>query len=117
MDITSKPIYLVRSHPKIKNEDLPQLPKELREDFEDIKILLSVDPYSCKGLINSHKLERNLEGYRALELEYCDEAYRLVYRVYELPVDNKKVDIISFAIHDPAYDRAKERVGLQSHRR
>jgi hypothetical protein len=117
VDIGSESIYLVRSHPKVKNEDLSELPKELREDFEDIKFLLSVDPYSCSGLISSHELLWKLEGCRALEIKHCGEAYRLVYRVYELPENDKKVEILSFAIHDPAYDRAKVRIGLTSSRR
>lgn len=98
----------MRSHPLVKKQDLPNLPEGLREGF-DLAIVpaLRIDPYGCNG-IPSHDLERELTGWRALEIVECGEAYRLVYRVDDSP-QRMVVDIISFDLHDAAYDKAKER--------
>jgi len=111
VDTTSK--FHVKIHPKIKNEDLPQLPKQMQDDFWEIFVpILGIDPYRCGGL-NSYDLVRDLQGWRALEVEEevegYKEAYRLIYRVTDTP-NNKTVEICSFGLHDPAYDRAFERV-------
>jgi hypothetical protein len=44
-----------------------------------------------------------------LEILYDEAEYRLVYRIYEKPTP-KRVRVISFDIHDPAYEKAKQRV-------
>lgn len=50
-----------------------------------------------------------MRGYHALEIAFDDAEYRLVYRIFEKPTP-KRVRVISFDIHDPAYEKAKERV-------
>jgi Txe/YoeB family toxin of Txe-Axe toxin-antitoxin module len=38
-----------------------------------------------------------------------NQQYRLVYRIYDKPIP-KRVKIISFDVHDPAYEKAQQRV-------
>ncbi len=61
------------------------------------------------NLFDTHALKGKLKGYRALEIEYDDITYRLVYRIYDKPAP-KRVEVISIGEHDPAYDRAIERL-------
>lgn len=92
-------------------EDLPALPEKLQVDFEKIlQPVLRSDPYSGGGLIPCHSLTGKLLGYRALEIEFEGDpnAYRLVYKIYEKP-SPPHVRIVSFATHDSAYEKAKER--------
>ncbi|MFB2898185.1 hypothetical protein ACE1CI_35155 [Aerosakkonemataceae cyanobacterium BLCC-F50] len=108
--MATKSNYLFQKHPKIDSEDLPALPMELQEDFSEIyKPILMVDPFRCGGFPN-HALEGRLKNYRTLEIDWNGISYRLVYRVYESPAP-KRVYVVSFAEHDPAYDKAKERIG------
>jgi len=89
---------------------LPGLSKDLQQDFDEVYLdLLSADPYTCCGVIPSHDLERELKGFRALEIDDCGEVYRLVYQITDVG-NNRSVEIISFDFHDPAYDKAKDRV-------
>jgi len=46
------------------------------------------DPYNCFGL-DSHNLKGDLTGYRALEIDYNNISYRLVYRIYEKPTSKR----------------------------
>ncbi len=50
-----------------------------------------------------------LSTYHALEIPFDNAEYRLVYRIFEKPTP-KRVRVISFDVHDPAYEKAKERV-------
>jgi Txe/YoeB family toxin of Txe-Axe toxin-antitoxin module len=61
------------------------------------------------GILSCHKLKGDLRGYHALEIPFDGAEYRLVYRIFEKPTP-KRVRVISFDIHDPAYEKAKERV-------
>jgi hypothetical protein len=98
----------VKTHPLVKNQDLANLPESLRTGFQRAIVpSLSIDPYGCNG-IPSHDLERELVGWRALEIEEMGECYRLVYRIVE-PLERRCVEIVSFDAHDPAYDKAKDR--------
>lgn len=102
--------YLFQKYPKIEGEDLPALPAELKEDFRDIyKPILMADPYRCGGFPD-HTLVGKLKDYRALEIEWVGISYRLVYRVYESSAP-KRVLVVSFAEHDAAYQKAKQRTG------
>ena len=84
-------------------EDKPALPQELQADFKDIcESVFTVDPLTCLGLSN-HALTGDLLGCRALEIDWFGTAYRLVYRIYELPAP-RRVLVLSFDEHDPAYD-------------
>jgi mRNA interferase RelE/StbE len=84
------------------------LPDALRAIFEDIcQSVLSVDPQQCLGLPH-HALKGDLAKYKAIELNWGGEAYRLVYRIYDSPTP-RRVVVLSFAEHDPAYKKAKER--------
>lgn len=104
----TKSKYQVRVNNFVIKEDLPQLPKELRQDFDDFCNSIFVeDPDDCFGL-NNHNLKGELKGYRALEIDWNNVSYRLVYRIYKKP-SPKRVMIISFAEHDPAYEKAKAR--------
>jgi len=91
------------------SEDVPELPPELQDDFEQLyKPVLKANPNTCGGLPH-HALNGDLANYYALEI-YFEVAYRLVYRVYEKPAP-RRVLILSFAEHDPAYKKAKARIG------
>lgn len=111
MDTTSK--FQVRIHPLVKKQDLPRLPRELRQDFYEIFVLvLETDPYECNGL-PCHTLARELAGWRTMDIDECGVAYRLVYKISDSSPKSMRVDIVSFDIHDPAYDKAKERTRQQ----
>jgi mRNA interferase RelE/StbE len=110
--------YRVQVNPLFYREDLSLLPKELQEDFEDFsKSIFVEDPYDCFGLPH-HKLSGKLKDCIALEIEWDGNpnAYRLVYRVLEKPAP-RRVEILSFAEHDPAYEKAKERLGRSNTRK
>ncbi|MEW6498292.1 MAG: hypothetical protein AB1589_38200 [Cyanobacteriota bacterium] len=108
--MATKSNYLFQKHPKIDSEDLPALPTELQEDFSELyKPILMADPYRCGGFPN-HPLSGKLKDCRTLEIDWEGISYRLVYRVYESPAP-KRVFVISFDEHDPAYDKAKQRTG------
>jgi len=85
-------------------QDVPELPAELRHDLLRYQQILTLDPVNARGIPN-HALKGPLKHYRALEIEWNRVAYRLVYRIYESPAP-RRVEILSFAEHDPAYDRA-----------
>jgi mRNA interferase RelE/StbE len=100
--------YLIKSHRLVEEQDLRELPSALQSIFADIRqSVLIADPHRCLGLPN-HSLRGELTNYRALEIDWQGIAYRLVYRIYETPAP-KRVVILSFAEHDPAYARAIER--------
>lgn len=108
--MATKSRYLLQIHKQVNSDDLPQLPSELREEYETIyKPILQSDPYRCGGFPSAEK-KGKLSGYRALEIDWGGISYRLVYRIYETPAP-KRVFILSFGEHDPAYDRAHERLG------
>ena len=108
--MAAKSKYIFQIHPLVLSEDLPALPSELIKAFSDeYRPILSADPYGCKGFPN-HDLKGRLENFRTLEIDFEGISYRLVYRVYESPTP-KRVYVVSFAEHDPAYDLAKERMG------
>jgi mRNA interferase RelE/StbE len=101
--------YLLQVHPLVFSEDLPTLPKELQSDFEKLfKPILQISPNNG-GILSCHKLKGRLKGYHALEIKYNNQQYRLVYRIYDKP-SPKRVKIISFDVHDPAYEKAQQRV-------
>lgn len=98
--------YLLQVHPLVISEDLPILPMILRIDFEGLfKPILQSSPDSG-GILSCHKLRGNLRDYHALEILFDDAEYRLVYRIFEKPTP-KRVRVISFDFHDPAYEKAK----------
>ena len=99
--------YQIKLHKLFSQEDLSSLPSKLTEDFSKYQQVLSLDPYQTRG-IPSHNLTGTLKGYRALEIDENGVSYRLVYRIYEKPAP-KRVFILSFAEHDLAYEKAKER--------
>lgn len=109
----SSKFYIKRS-PLIVKEDFPNLPTVLQEDWEIFQSLLEENPYSPESLvgegcgIGSHDLKRELSGYRALEIDYLGEAYRIIYKITD-NVNAKRVDVYSFDRHNPAYDKANNR--------
>jgi hypothetical protein len=88
-------------------EDLPLLPEFLQNDLGKYQFVLAINPVQTQG-VPSHDLRGELRHYRALEIDYNGVCFRLVYRVYESPTP-KRVQVVSFAEHDLAYERAKER--------
>jgi len=101
--------YILQTHPSVVGEDLKELSTFLVNQFwEHYKPLLQTDPYNCGGFPN-HALKGKLRGYRALEIDWNQVFYRLVYRIYEKP-SPRRVLVISFAEHDPAYEKAVARV-------
>jgi len=102
--------YQIQRHSSLYQDDLESLPIELKKNLTRYEQVLSLDPIGTKG-IPSHHLIGQLKGYRALEIDWNQTSYRLVYRVYEKPAP-KRVLILSFAEHDEAYRRATERKGI-----
>ncbi len=104
------PRYLVQLQHRVRTEDLPALPDGLVAEFWDTyAYVLTVDPKGCSGY-PSHDLRGRLTGYRALEIDFEDTPYRLVYRVCDSPAP-KRVEVVSFDVHDSAYEKAVERLG------
>jgi hypothetical protein len=56
--------------------------------------------------VKLHKLV-SVEDIPFLPTQY-GSSYRLVYRIFDKPAP-KRVEVLSFAEHDPAYERAKAR--------
>jgi hypothetical protein len=116
--------FYVRQHPAIKREDFPNLPPHLVGYLELFKALLAQDPYRPESLLDddferesgikfdSHSLDpkRELAGFRALDIIYLGEHYRLVYKIDDRP-DIMRANIYSFSTHDAAYDNASRRLG------
>jgi mRNA interferase RelE/StbE len=105
--VVIKPRYLVKLHKLVNSQDLPLLSPELRADFFRYQQILALDPYKTYG-VASHNLLGKLASCRALEIDWNGVAHRLVYRVYESPAP-KRVLILSFGEHDPAYLNAQAR--------
>ena len=82
-DIVTKR-YQVQRHRQLTLEDLEELPTQLRNDLSQYERVLSLDPIHTKGIPN-HSLIGKLRGYRALEINWNQTSYRLVYRIYEKP--------------------------------
>jgi Txe/YoeB family toxin of Txe-Axe toxin-antitoxin module len=100
--------YFLQVHPLVLSEDLSNLLTILQSDFEGLfKPILQSSPETGE-VLSCHKLKGDLRGYHALEIPYDEAEYRLVYRIYEKPAP-KRVRVISFDIHDPAYEKAKQR--------
>jgi hypothetical protein len=100
----------VQLHQDVRQEDLIELPVALQADLPRYQQVLSLDPYATRK-VPSHGLRGELTGYRALEISWSGIAYRLIYRVYDTPAP-RRVVIMSFAEHDPAYERAIARKDL-----
>jgi mRNA interferase RelE/StbE len=108
--LSTRSKYLFQTNALVISEDLPALPPELRATFlNEYRPILSADPYGCSGFPN-HDLTGRLKDYRTLEIVWDGVVYLLVYRVYESPAP-KRVYVVSFDEHDPAYEKAKERTG------
>jgi mRNA-degrading endonuclease YafQ of YafQ-DinJ toxin-antitoxin module len=104
----AKSLYAVQENQLAIQQDIPKLPIQLQALYPSLKQLLSINPLYTSQFPN-HALKGDLANYRALEVDWDDSAYRLVYRVVDSPFP-KTVRIISFDEHDPAYDSAKERL-------
>jgi hypothetical protein len=102
--VGTKSRYLVTLHLGITQQDLPELPPNLQQDLPRYQQVLALDPYKARKIPN-HSLKGALANHRVLAINWNGVAYRLVYRVYEKPAP-KRVVILSFAEHDPAYERA-----------
>jgi mRNA-degrading endonuclease RelE of RelBE toxin-antitoxin system len=98
--------YLVQIVPEVQH-DLSKLPVELQENWQQYQKVLAIDPHHLLGL-PSHNLTGKLRGCRAIDIHWHGISYRLVYQIYEKP-SPKRVVILSFAEHDPAYEKAKKR--------
>ncbi|WP_026072787.1 hypothetical protein [Nodosilinea nodulosa] len=96
--------YVVQLHQEVTQQDVLDLPLSLRRDLSRYQQVLSLDPVKSRAVPN-HKLKGELSGYRALEIDWNGVAYRLVYRIYDSPAP-RRVVVLSFAEHDPAYERA-----------
>ncbi|MGK7930790.1 MAG: type II toxin-antitoxin system RelE/ParE family toxin [Microcystaceae cyanobacterium] len=105
MSKAKKP-YIIQSVRDLQN-DLSQLPLNLQQKWQNYQKILALDPYQTLGF-PSHNLTGKLKGCRALEIDWNGSPYRLVYRIHEKP-SPKRVVILSFAEHDPAYEKAKKR--------
>ncbi|MBJ7899140.1 MAG: hypothetical protein GC158_04255 [Cyanobacteria bacterium RI_101] len=99
--------YQVQRHRQLNPEDLGELPTQLRDNLTQYEQVLALELIQTKG-IPSHSLAGQLQGYRALEIDWGQISYRLVYRVYKKPAP-RRVLILSFAEHDAAYEKATQR--------
>jgi mRNA interferase RelE/StbE len=100
--------FYVWVNPRVRKEDFPNLPEELRERFDTLFLrILAVDPYNRRGL-KGHTLERELRGYRTIDVQHNGLPYRLVYLIDDSP-DVMEVKVYTFERHDPAYERARNR--------
>ena len=98
--------YLLQVHPLVLSEDLPTI---LKTEVEGLfKPIFQSNP-DTGGILSCHKLKGDLRGYHALEIRFDEMEYRLVYRIYDKPAP-KRLKVISFDIHDPAYEKARQRV-------
>ncbi len=88
-------------------DDIRRLPSQLQDNWQKYQKILALDPDQTLG-ISSHNLIGKLKGCRALEIDWNGVSYRLVYRIHEKP-SPKRVVILSFAEHDPAYEKAQNR--------
>ncbi|WP_225886634.1 hypothetical protein [Leptolyngbya sp. PCC 6406] len=95
---------MVKLHQGVVQQDLAELPATLQRDLSRYQQVLSLDPRQPRR-IPSHDLKAALAQHRALEIDWNGVAYRLVYRIYDKPAP-KRVVVLSFAEHDPAYERA-----------
>ncbi len=100
--------YNVRVSHLLLKEDLPELPKQLRDDFLFYQQQLVRNPQNPPR-IPSHRLDGTLKNHRVLEIEWAGIEYRLVYRIHDQPAP-RWVEILSFAEHDLAYARANTRL-------
>jgi len=102
----AKGTYLIQILPDVKL-DIAHLPPELQKKWLQYQNILSLDPHKTLGF-PSHSLIGKLKGFRTLEIDWNQIAYRLVYRIYEKP-SPQRVVIVSFAEYDDAYSLAKQR--------
>ena len=102
----NKGLYLIQILPDVRS-DIASLPSELQKKLPQYYNILSLDPYKTLDF-PSHSLIGKLKGFRALEIDWNQTSYRLVYRIYEKP-SPQRVVIVSFAEHDEAYFFAKQR--------
>ncbi|MFM7578697.1 MAG: type II toxin-antitoxin system RelE family toxin [Microcystaceae cyanobacterium] len=102
----NKGLYLIQILPDVRS-DIASLPSELQKKLHQYYNILSLDPYKTLDF-PSHSLIGKLKGFRALEIDWNQTSYRLVYRIYEKP-SPQRVVIVSFAEHDEAYFFAKQR--------
>lgn len=101
--------YIVQNRREVDTQDLPALPPELRQEFDSLyRPLLSENPIKCGGYPN-HSLEGKLKGHRTLDIDFNGVSYRLVYQIRDSPAP-RRVVVISFDEHDPAYEKAKMRI-------
>jgi mRNA-degrading endonuclease RelE of RelBE toxin-antitoxin system len=101
--------YLLQVHPAVEKEDLPKLAEQLQKDYQTLfKAILQTTPEDG-GQLKCHQLFGKLRGYNALEICYGGDQYRLIYKIHKKPAP-LRVRIISFDIHDPAYEKAQARV-------
>ena len=104
--MATKNHYLVQWVADLQN-DLVCLPVELQERWPKYQKILAIDPFQVFGW-PSHNLIGKLKGCRAIEIDWDNISYRLVYQIYDKSKP-KRVLILSFAEHDPAYKKAKQR--------
>ncbi|WP_278002766.1 hypothetical protein [Nodosilinea sp. LEGE 06152] len=67
--------------------------------------VLALDPHKTRRVPSHHGLKGELAGYRVLGITWNGIACRLVYRIYDTPAP-KRLLVLGFAEHDPAYERA-----------
>lgn len=72
--------YAIRFHQGVTQQDLAELPPQLRQDLPRYQQVLALDPYKTRKIPN-HQLKGELLHYRALEVDWGGVAYRLVYHI------------------------------------
>ena len=71
----AKSRYQLKIDNFVIKEDFPLLPIQLLEDFATvIKLLLQLNPLNFCGAYPSYALLGELQGYRALEIDFDDNA-------------------------------------------
>ena len=109
-------MYDIYLHPCIRSQDLERLPPSLIEAFNKVYYPdLEKTPYPGTSKVKKHRLpDKPLDGYYAIEIDWKEEfegdIFKLCYRiVYSIDSTNKRVYVISYGDHNPAYDSAKQR--------
>jgi mRNA-degrading endonuclease RelE of RelBE toxin-antitoxin system len=106
----SKSSYRVDRFDEVIDVDLPKLPDHIRDLYEPLTELLSIDPE-----IGEPK-RGVLSECRAIEIFEND--YRLIYRIRSGSKRQKWVEIITFSAHtrdaSDTYEIAKERLGRRT---
>jgi hypothetical protein len=106
----SRSKYPLVEFPEVRELDLPQLPVEIRDLYDELLLAISIKPD-----IGIEK-RAPLQDCRAIEV--FNDDYRLIYRICSGSKRQEWVEIITFSAHardaTDVYEIAKERLGRRT---